>query len=152
MITKCSLWESDSSLNTIDRVELSELDFPAVRKGNWNEIKISAENGKSDLHEISQVTVCPDWPSESLAIQTVYNMWVEFISKNPYYKIAGSTQKHWIRKHWISSNTLPTSRMHTLTRCYFTFFITSFMISNSFELWWHQSPLNLFIHWKLLNV
>ena len=88
-----------------------------------------------------QVTVCPDWPSESLAIQTVYNMWVEF--KNPYYKIAGSTQKHWIREHWISSNMLPTSRMHTLTRYYFTFFITSFMISNSLELWWHQSPLNL---------
>jgi len=43
------LWESDSSLNTIDRVELSELDFPAV-------------------------TICPDWPSDSLAIQTVYNM------------------------------------------------------------------------------
>ena len=48
-----STWEKDPSSNTIDRVPLSELDFPAV-------------------------TICPDWSSDSFAIQTVYNMYGNF--------------------------------------------------------------------------
>ena len=42
-------WEENPSISTIDRVKLSELDFPAI-------------------------TVCPDWATDELAIQTVYNM------------------------------------------------------------------------------
>ena len=42
-------WDENPSTSTIDRVTLKELDFPAV-------------------------TVCPDWATDQLAIQTVYNM------------------------------------------------------------------------------
>ena len=42
-------WDQNPSTSTIDRVTLKELDFPAV-------------------------TVCPDWATDQLAIQTVYNM------------------------------------------------------------------------------
>ena len=45
-------WENDPSTSTIERVDLTELDFPAV-------------------------TVCPDWATDQLAVQTIYNM-VEF--------------------------------------------------------------------------
>ena len=42
-------WDLDPSTSTIARVKLQELDFPAI-------------------------TVCPDWATDQLAIQTVYNM------------------------------------------------------------------------------
>ena len=42
-------WEDNAVTSTIERVKLEELDFPAV-------------------------TVCPDWATDQLAIQTVYNM------------------------------------------------------------------------------
>ena len=42
-------WEENAVTSTIERVKLEELDFPAV-------------------------TVCPDWATDQLAIQTVYNM------------------------------------------------------------------------------
>ena len=41
-------WDNDPSTSTIARVKLQELDFPAI-------------------------TVCPDWATDQLAIQTVYN-------------------------------------------------------------------------------
>ena len=42
-------WDENPSTSTIDRVDLRELDFPAI-------------------------TVCPDWTTDQLAIQTIYNM------------------------------------------------------------------------------
>ena len=45
----CRGWQDDPAISTIDRVKLSELDFPAI-------------------------TVCPDWATDELAVQTVYNM------------------------------------------------------------------------------
>ena len=42
-------WEDNAVTSTIERVKLEGLDFPAV-------------------------TVCPDWATDQLAIQTVYNM------------------------------------------------------------------------------
>ena len=45
----CSDWDEDPSTSTIDRVKLEELEFPAI-------------------------TVCPDWATDQLAIQTIYNM------------------------------------------------------------------------------
>ena len=41
--------QTNPATSSIERVSLSELDFPAV-------------------------TVCPDWATDQLAIQTVYNM------------------------------------------------------------------------------
>ena len=41
-------WDLDPSTSTIARVKLQELDFPAI-------------------------TVCPDWATDQLAIQSVYN-------------------------------------------------------------------------------
>ena len=53
MIIKLKLafrdWDENPSTSTIDRVDLKELDFPAI-------------------------TVCPDWTTDQLAIQTIYNM------------------------------------------------------------------------------
>ena len=45
----CSGWQESPGTSTIERVRLTELDFPAV-------------------------TVCPDWATDQLAIQTVFNM------------------------------------------------------------------------------
>ena len=42
-------WDQNPSTSTIDRVDLRELDFPAI-------------------------TVCPDWTTDQLAVQTIYNM------------------------------------------------------------------------------
>ena len=48
-------WQANPGTSTIERVKLSELDFPAV-------------------------TVCPDWATDQLAIQTIYNM-IDFDDK-----------------------------------------------------------------------
>ena len=42
-------WQDNPETSTIERVKLGELDFPAV-------------------------TVCPDWATDTLAVQTIYNM------------------------------------------------------------------------------
>ena len=49
-------WDTDPSTSTIDRVKLQELDFPAI-------------------------TVCPDWATDQLAIQTVYNKWSPLLAE-----------------------------------------------------------------------
>ena len=46
-----SSWDDDPSTSTIERVRLSELDFPAV-------------------------TVCPEFASDKLAVRTILNMLV----------------------------------------------------------------------------
>ena len=48
-----SSWDDDPSTSTIERVRLSELDFPAV-------------------------TVCPEFASDKLAVRTILNMLAEW--------------------------------------------------------------------------